>query len=148
MPASESLSPKPAKPDTQQTAAREKREKWVHVKASADERAAWKAAAAAEKLTVSDLIRRRMGAPLEGRAPKKTRAARRADPQLIQSVGRVGSNLNQIAKWCNTHATGADAVQVLAALVAIDQSLSPLVFSSYRPDVLAPAPALDAGDAE
>jgi len=118
--------------DTQQS---ENRGKWVHVMVTDAERAEWKRAAAAEKVTVSDLIRRRMGAKLEGRAPKQTRAARRADPKLIQAAGRIGSNLNQIARWCNTHASGSDAVQVLAALVAIDQALGVLTFSSYRPDV-------------
>jgi hypothetical protein len=105
---------------------------WQHVKVTPKERADWKAAAAAEKVTVADLIRMRMSTEPEGRAPKKTRAARRADPQLLQAAGRIGSNLNQIARWCNTHAEGADAVQVLAALVAIDQALTS--FSSYRPE--------------
>ena len=47
-----------------------------------------------------------------------------------QAAGRIGSNLNQIARWCNTHCENADAVQVLAALVAIDQALTSF---SYRP---------------
>ena len=107
------------------------RDLWQHVKVTPSERAAWKAAAQAEGLTVADLIRKRMGAATEGRAPKRTRAARRADPRLLQAAGRIGSNLNQIARWCNTHCENADAVQVLAALVAIDQALTSF---SYRPD--------------
>ena len=106
------------------------RDLWQHVKVTPSERAAWKAAAQAEGVTVADLIRKRMGAAPEGRAPKRTRAARRADPRLIQAAGRIGSNLNQIARWCNTHCENADAVQVLAALVAIDQALTSF---SYRP---------------
>lgn len=121
--------------DSQQPDSREpepgSRDLWQHVKVTPSERAAWKAAAQAEGLTVADLIRKRMGAKPEGRAPKRTRAARRADPRLLQAAGRIGSNLNQIARWCNTYAEGADALQVLAALVAIDQSLTSF---SYRPD--------------
>lgn len=107
------------------------RDLWQHVKVTPGERAAWKAAAAAAGVTVADLIRQRMGTAPEGRAPKRTRAARRADPRLLQAAGRIGSNLNQIARWCNTHCETADALQVLAALVAIDQALSSF---SYRPD--------------
>ena len=114
--------------DSQQPASRDL---WQHVKVTPSERAAWKAAAQAEGVTVADLIRKRMGAAPEGRAPKRTRAARRADPRLLQAAGRIGSNLNQIARWCNTYAEGADAVQVLAALVSIDQALTSF---SYRPE--------------
>ena len=137
--------PQPKLPDIRTPGSREK---WVHVKATPEERDAWKAAAAAAGLTVADLFRQKMAAKLEGRAPKKTRAARRADPKLIQAAGRIGSNLNQIAKWCNTHAAGADAVQVLAALVAIDQALGVLTSSSYRPDVGLLDVPQDPGDAE
>jgi hypothetical protein len=120
------------------------RDLWQHVKVTPAERASWKAAAQAEGLTVADLIRKRMGAAPEGRAPKRTRAARRADPRLLQAAGRIGSNLNQIARWCNTHAEGADALQVLAALVAIDQALTSF---SYRPALL-PADQEGGADAE
>lgn len=125
--------------DSQQPDSREpepgSRDLWQHVKVTPSERAAWKAAAAAEGVTVADLIRKRMGTAPEGRAPKRARAARRADPRLLQAAGRIGSNLNQIARWCNTYADGADAVQVLAALVAIDLSLTSFSpSSSYRPE--------------
>lgn len=118
----------PKQPNSQDS-----RDLWQHVKVTPSERQAWKAEAAAAGVTVADLIRQRMGAAPEGRAPKRTRAARRADPRLLQAAGRIGSNLNQIARWCNTHAEGADAVQVLAALVSIDQALTSFSSSSYRP---------------
>jgi len=125
----------PEQPDTQTPAAEQpdSRGLWQHVKVTPAERLAWKAAAATAGLTVADLIRQRMDTKPEGRAPKKTRAARRADPELIRAIGRVGNNMNQIAKWCNTYAESRDAVQVLAALVSIEQMLKD--FSSYRPAV-------------
>ena len=106
------------------------REKWIHVRLSEEERAAWQVMAKAEKLTVADLIRKRMGeSRTVDREPKRTRAARRADPELIQSMGRVGSNLNQLARWANTYGGAADAAHVIKCLLAIDQTLS-----SYRPN--------------
>lgn len=124
-------------------AGRESRSKWVHVMCSEAERLSWKTEADHAGLTVADLIRRRMSTKLEGRAPKQTRPTRRADPVLIRSVGRVGSNLNQIAKWANTFAGAAEATQILAALVAIDEQIAGHTrnFSSYRPDVPAVLPA-------
>lgn len=124
---------------------RENREKWVHVKLTDAERRAWKSMAADSKLTVADLIRQRMATKIEGREPQKKRPTRRADPRMIQSVGRVGSNLNQIARWANTYGGAADAAQILAALVAIDEQISRLAVnpSSYRPDVPAVSPASD-----
>ena len=63
---------------------------------------------------------------VRGTAPRQ-RPAPRADPALVQQIARAGSNLNQIAKWANTHKAGADAVQVIATLAAIDRELSEIV---------------------
>ena len=107
------------------------RAKWVHVKVTDDERAGWQAQAEAAGLTLADLIRQRLGeARPVGRDPIRRRASRRADPELLAALGRIGSNLNQIARWANTYKGKAEAVQVLAALVGIEQ-----ILSSYRPGV-------------
>ena len=42
-----------------------------------------------------------------------------ADPALLAGVGRVGNNLNQVARWANTHKGKADAVQIIAHLIEI-----------------------------
>ena len=60
------------------------------------------------------------------RDPVPRRASRRADPALLAALGRIGGNLNQVARWANTHKAGADAVQVLAALASIEQMISAL----------------------
>lgn len=106
----------------------EKRTQWVHVKATPAEHTQWQALAAAQGLTLADLIRQSLDARLVGRDPVRRRAARRADPELLAALGRIGSNLNQIARWANTYKGKAEAVQVLAALVSIEQ-----ILSSYRP---------------
>lgn len=119
----------------------EQRTKWVHVKATPDEQKQWQALAAAQGLTLADLIRQSLDARLVGRDPVRRRAARRADPELLAALGRIGSNLNQIARWANTYKGKAEAVQVLAALVSIEQ-----ILSSYRPGVSGAKPLT--GEAE
>lgn len=39
---------------------------------------------------------------------------------LIREAAKIGNNLNQIARWCNTHKSSADAIQVLAQLELIE----------------------------
>lgn len=105
------------------------RDRWVHVKVTADERDAWQAAAAAAGVTLSDMLRDAMATRRVGRdRVVRRRAPRRADPALLAAIGRAGNNLNQIAHWCNRYKGGADAVQVLAALASIEQ-----ILLSYRP---------------
>lgn len=118
------------------------RAKWVHVKVSDQERAGWQAQAEAAGLTLADLIRQRLGdARPVGRDPVRRRAARRADPELLAALGRIGSNLNQVARWANTYKGKAEAVQVLAALVSIEQ-----ILSSYRPGVSGAKPQTGAAE--
>ena len=94
------------------------------------EQADWQAQAEAEGITLSDLIRKRMGsARPTGIEPKRQRRmGRKADPALLAALGRVGNNLNQVAKWANTYKADAEARQVLAALVSIER-----ILLSYRP---------------
>ena len=56
----------------------------------------------------------------------------RVDSELIRSVGRVGSNVNQIARWLNAaNAMGKpsniDALVLASQLVAIERSLKALI---------------------
>jgi len=51
---------------------------------------------------------------------------KQAHKQRTLEIARIGSNLNQIARWCNTHKSAADAVQVIAHLQAISQELKNL----------------------
>ena len=107
-----------------------KRTKWVHIKVSEDERAVWKIQAEASGQTLADLIRTLLGAKPDGTAPRKKRALRRADPILIATLGRVGNNLNQLARWANTHKSRVETVQVILTLIAIER-----ICLSYRPGV-------------
>lgn len=104
-----------------------RRDKWLHLKVSPSERDFLKQAAASRGTTVSDLVRASIGQSTTGVTPRDTRPARRSDPALLAALGRIGNNLNQIGRWCNRHQAGADAVQVLASLAAIDRSIKALI---------------------
>ena len=47
------------------------------------------------------------------------RAAEGSDGQ----IARIGNNLNQLARWANTHKTATEAVTVIAHLVSFERSL-------------------------
>lgn len=112
---------------------RTRRTAWVHIRLSPAERDVWQQLAADSGGTLADLIRRRMGeAAAVGRSGKR-RAARRADPALLSALARIGANINQIARWVNTHKSAAEASQVLAALAALERDLL-----SYRPSASPP----------
>ena len=56
----------------------------------------------------------------------------RVDPELIRSIGRIGSNVNQIARWLNAaNAMGKprniDALVLASQLIAIERSLKGLI---------------------
>ncbi len=112
------------------------RDKWLHVKLTEEERLNWQAQAAFGGVTLADLIRRRMGKAAESKRdpiqPRRRRMpAPSADPALIFAFAKIGNNLNQLARWANTHKSAADAVQVLTALATIET-----LISSFLPPVL------------
>ena len=94
---------------------------WVKVRASEAERAAWHAKARAAGLTLSDLVRRAVG-----RARTWTAAHAEVERERTQQVARVGNNLNQIARWANTHKEAVEAVEVIGHLIAIERALAAL----------------------
>ena len=94
---------------------------WVKVRASASERAEWHAKARSAGLTLSDLVRRAVG-----RTHTWTVAHAEVERERTRQVARVGNNLNQIARWSNTHKEAIEAVEVIAHLIAIDRALSAL----------------------
>lgn len=77
--------------------------------------------------SISDLVREGLDLKLKNRSPVRKRLTRAADPVLVAQVGKIGSNLNQLARWANTEKAGADAVQILAELVRIRESVAGLV---------------------
>lgn len=102
----------------------------VKLRLRPDEADAWRDEASELGTTLSNLIRSRMGVAQRSRNKplRKRGPVAKADPQLIAALGRVGNNLNQIARWANTHKGMADAHQVNQHLIAIER-----ILLSYRP---------------
>ena len=44
----------------------------------------------------------------------------------MREIARIGNNLNQLARWANTHKAAAEAVEVVAQLAAIERELAAL----------------------
>lgn len=109
--------PKPRRVDT------------VKLRLRPEEASAWRAEAKAVDKTLSNLIRERMGAAQGTQiTPKRQRLTKKADPALLTALARVGTNLNQIAKWVNTQKSEADAIEVIGHLITIER-----ILFSYRP---------------
>ena len=94
---------------------------WVKIRSSEAERAEWHAKARAAGLTLSDLIRRSVG-----RVHTWTVAHADVERERTQQVARIGNNLNQIARWANTHKGAIEAVEVIGHLIAIERGLAAL----------------------
>ena len=98
-----------------------RREVWVKIRASEVERAEWHAKARAVGLSLSDLVRRSVGRVRTWTVPH-TKLQR----ERTWELARIGSNLNQIARWANIHKENAEALEVVAHLVAIERALDTL----------------------
>ena len=92
---------------------------WVKVRASEPERAEWHAKARSAGLTLSDLVRRSVA-----RARTWTVAHAEVERERTRELARIGNNLNQIARWANTHKGAIEAVEVIGHLIAIERALA------------------------
>ena len=94
---------------------------WVKIRASEAERAEWHGKARSVGLSLSDLVRRSVG-----RVRTWTVAHAELERKRTRELARIGSNLNQIARWANIHKENAEVVEVVAHLVAIERALDTL----------------------
>ena len=46
--------------------------------------------------------------------------------ERTRELARIGNNLNQIARWANTHKRAVEAVEVIGHLIAIERALAAL----------------------
>ena len=72
-------------------------------------------------MTLSDLVRRSVG-----RVHTWTVAHAEVERGRTRELARLGNNLNQIARWANTHKEAIQAVEVIAHLIAIERALAAL----------------------
>ncbi len=97
---------------------RERRSAEIHLRVSPAERAEWRAKAAEAGVPLSDLLRQAMA-----RTRTWTAASAAIERERTRQVARIGNNLNQLARWANTHASEVEAVEVVAQLVSVERSL-------------------------
>ena len=82
------------------------------------EHAAWQEKAAAAGVSPSALLRGAMARTRTWTAPTLA-----IESERIRQIARIGNNLNQLARWANTHKTATEAVSVIAHLVSSERSL-------------------------
>lgn len=59
-----------------------------------------------------------------GLAEKIAKPYKKADPQLLTTLGRIGGNLNQLAKQANTLDRDTDKLKIFAQLTVIREQLN------------------------
>jgi len=85
----------------------------LQIRLTADERAALEQKAAAAGLTMTDFVRGHIG---------KAQVVNRTDWQrLVYLFATMTNNLNQLAKWANTHKSSADALAVIVRLAEVER---------------------------
>jgi len=94
---------------------------------TAAEKAALRQKAEAAGVPVATLLREALGRTEARRKPMP-----RVDPALVLAVGRIGGNLNQIARWLNrAHAAGitstVDVVEVARRLLSVERQLAQIL---------------------
>ena len=93
----------------------------AQARVSEAELAEWRAKAAAAGVPLSELLRRAMA-----RTRTWTAAAAKVEQERTRELARIGSNLNQIARWANAHKGTAEALEVIAHLLGIERALDTL----------------------
>ena len=91
------------------------RSAWIKLRVTQTEKEIITAKAEAQGQTVADFLRQRaLDYRLRQTALEKER---------VRHFARMGSNLNQVARWVNVHKSRADALDVLMALASFEREL-------------------------
>ena len=88
---------------------------WIKLRVTPAEKEAITAKAEAQGQTVTDFIRQRA---LDYRLRQTP-----LEKEHVHQLARTGANLNQLARWANTHKSRAEAIDVLTALVSLEREL-------------------------
>jgi hypothetical protein len=99
---------------------------------TAAEKAQLRAKAEAAGVPAATLLREALGLT-EARRPKPIP---RVDPALVLAVGRIGGNINQIARWLNramqVGRVDLDALTVASRLLTIERQLAQIIEAARR----------------
>jgi len=104
----------------------------ISAKVTPEEREKIKAVADAKGLTVSELVRKKL---LDMEIPEKISPQRLAKKnevfrRYLAEVNKIGSNLNQISRYCNRYRE-IDAL-VLERIIEIEKDLKELISKLYQ----------------
>ena len=99
---------------------------------TASEKAQLRTKAEDAGLPASTLLREALGLT----EARRRKPVPRVDPALVLAVGRIGGNLNQIARWLNramlTGGVDLDALTVARRLLTIERQLAQIVEAARR----------------
>jgi len=87
----------------------------------------WTALAKASDLTIGEWARRMIWNNKKALPTLRRRPPPAADPKLLAAVGRIGNNLNQIARAANRNQLPGQR-ELLARLIDIDRKLDELLW--------------------
>ena len=94
---------------------KERRSAWIKMRVTPDEKKLIESKASAQGQTVTDFLRQRA---LDYRLRISP-----LEKERIRQLARIGSNMNQIARWANTYKKLAEAVEVITRLILLDREL-------------------------
>ena len=99
---------------------------------TATEKAELRAKAEAAGLPAATLLREALGLT----EARRRKPVPRVDPALVLAIGRIGGNLNQIARWLNramlVGRTDLDSLTVARRLLVIERQLAQLLEEARR----------------
>ena len=101
-----------------------KKTRFVKLRVDDRELEEWKARAGESGMTLSGLLRKAMR-----RVKPFSPGHRHLLRERNRQIARIGNNLNQIARWANTHKSAADTFEVTRHLIAIQRELERLARS-------------------
>jgi len=104
------------------------RTKPIAVRLTDSEKLDWDLKAHAAGLSISELVRQAMS-----RVRIHHIGDRSIKIERTRQIAKIGSNLNQIARWVNRYKTTADTVEVVTHLIAIEQALMVLSDIKQKP---------------
>ena len=94
---------------------KERRSAWIKMRVTPDEKRLIESKASAQGQTVTDFLRQRA---LDFRLRQSP-----LEKERIHQLARIGSNMNQIARWANTYKKRAEAVEVITRLIVLERKL-------------------------
>ena len=94
---------------------KERRSAWIKIRVTPDEKKLIESKASAQGQTVTDFLRQRA---LDFRLRQSP-----LEKERIRHLARIGSNMNQIARWANTYKKRAEAVEVITRLILLEREL-------------------------